>query len=118
MSYHLSSLILFQKNRAKRDKIISDVRYEEQRKQYEERLDEERRRREEDKRVAEEKLRVSEQPYFVFKNSKAVSNSNSESTILCMEFLNKGQRCGILYNTRLRVYRKENGSVGIYNTSL
>ena len=54
-------------------------------------MDEERRRREEDKRVAEEKLRVSEQPYFVFKNSKAVSNSNSESTILCMEFLNKGR---------------------------
>ena len=52
-------------------------------------MDEERRRREEDKRVAEEKLRVSEQPYFVFKNSKAVSNSNSESTILCMEFLNE-----------------------------
>lgn len=27
----------------------------------------------------------------VFKNSKVVSNSNSESTILCMEFLNKGR---------------------------
>lgn len=89
LSFIISNIV--SKNRAKRDKIISDVRYEEQRKQYEERLDEERRRREEDKRVAEEKLRVSEQPYFVFKNSKVVSNSNSELTILCMEFLNKGR---------------------------
>ena len=60
LSFIISNIV--SKNRAKRDKIISDVRYEEQRKQYEERLDEERRRREEDKRVAEEKLRVSEQP--------------------------------------------------------
>ena len=40
---------------------------------------------------AEEKLRVSEEPYLVFKNSKIVSNSNSEQTILRMEFLNKGR---------------------------
>ena len=61
ISFFISNIV--SKNRAKRDKIISDVRYEEQRKQYEER----------------------------FKNSKVVSNSNSESTILCMEFLNKGR---------------------------
>ena len=89
LSFIISNII--SKNRAKRDKIISDARYEEQRKQYEERLNEERRRREEDKREAEEKHRVSEEPYFVFKNSKVVSNSNSEQTILRMEFLNKGR---------------------------
>lgn len=89
ISFIISNIV--SKNHAKRDKIVSDVRYEEQRKQYEERLDEERRRREEDKCEAEEKLRVSEQPYFVFKNSKLVSNSNSEQTILRMEFLNKGR---------------------------
>lgn len=89
LSFIISNII--SKNRAKKDKIISDARYEEQRKQYEERLKEERKQREEDKREAEEKLRVSEEPYLVFKNSKIVSNSNSEQTILRMEFLNKGR---------------------------
>ena len=89
LSFIISNII--SKKRAKKDKIISDVRYEEQRKQYEERLKEERKQREEDKREAEEKLRVSEEPYLVFKNSKIVSNSNSEQTILRMEFLNKGR---------------------------
>lgn len=83
------------KNRVKREKIISDTRYEEQRKQYEERINEERKRREEDKKEAEGRLRVSEEPYFVFKNSKIVSDSNSEQTILHMEFLNKGR--GVAY---------------------
>lgn len=58
LSFIISNIV--SKNRAKSDKIISDARYEEQRKQYEERLDEERRRRKEDKREAEEKLRLSE----------------------------------------------------------
>lgn len=89
LSFIISNII--SKERAKKDKIISDVRYEEQRKQYEERLKEERKQREEDKREAEEKLRVSEEPYLVFKNSKIVSNSNSEQSILRMEFLNKGR---------------------------
>ncbi len=89
LSFIISNII--SKKRAKKDKIISDARYEEQRKQYEERLKEERKQREEDKREAEEKLRVSEEPYLVFKNSKIVSNSNSEQTILRMEFLNKGR---------------------------
>lgn len=89
LSFIISNII--SKNRAKKDKIISDARYEEQRKQYEERLKEERKQREEDKREAEEKLRVSEEPYLVFKNSKVVSNPNSEQTILRMEFLNKGR---------------------------
>ena len=75
LSFIISNMI--SKKRAKKDKIISDARYEEQRKQYEERLKEERKQREEDKREAEEKLRVSEEPYLVFKNSKIVSNSNS-----------------------------------------
>lgn len=89
LSFIISNII--SKKRAKKDKIISDARYEEQRKQYEERLKEERKQREEDKREAEEKLRVSEEPYLVFKNSKIASNSNSEQTILRMEFLNKGR---------------------------
>ena len=87
LSFIISNII--SKKRAKKDKTISDERYGEQRKQYEERLKEERKQREEDKREAEEKLRVSEEPYLVFKNSKIVSNSNSEQTILRMEFLNK-----------------------------
>lgn len=41
LSFIISNIV--SKNRAKSDKIISDARYEEQRKQYEERLDEERR---------------------------------------------------------------------------
>lgn len=89
LSFIISNII--SKKRAKKDKTISDERYGEQRKQYEERLKEERKQREEDKREAEEKLRVSEEPYLVFKNSKIVSNSNSEQTILRMEFLNKGR---------------------------
>ena len=89
LSFIISNIV--SKNRAKKDKIISDVRYEEQRKQYEERLNEERKQREEDKHEAEEKLRVSEEPYLVFKNSKVVSNSTSEQTVLRMEFLNKGR---------------------------
>lgn len=89
LSFIISNIV--SKNRAKRDKVIADTRYEEQRKQYEERLDEERKRREEDKREAEEKIRIGEQPYFVFKNSKVVPNSNSEQTILRIEILNKGR---------------------------
>lgn len=89
LSFIISNIV--SKSRAKKDKIISDARYEEQRKQYEERLNEERKQREEDKREAEEKLRVSEEPYLVFKNSKIVSDSTSEQTILRMEFLNKGR---------------------------
>ena len=89
ISFIISNIV--SKNRAKKDKIISNTRYEEQRKQYEERLNEERKQREEDKREAEEKLRVSEEPYLVFKNSKVVSNSTSEQTILHIEFLNKGR---------------------------
>lgn len=89
LSFIISNII--SKNRAKKDKIISDARYEEQRKQYEERLNDEKRQRKEDKRETEEKLRISEAPYLVFKNSKIVSNLNSEQTILRMEFLNKGR---------------------------
>lgn len=89
ISFIISNIV--SKSRVKKDKIISDARYEEQRKQYEERLNEERKQREEDKREAEEKLRVSEEPYLVFKNSKIVSDSTSEQTILRMEFLNKGR---------------------------
>ena len=89
LSFVISNIV--SKKRVKKDKIISDARYEEQRKQYEERLNEERKQREEDKREAEEKLRVSEEPYLVFKNSKIVSNSTVEQIILRMEFLNKGR---------------------------
>lgn len=89
LSFIISNIV--SKNCARRDKIISNARYEEQRKQYEERLNEERKRREEDKKEAEERLRVSEEPYLVFKNLKVVSNSASEQTILHMEFLNKGR---------------------------
>ncbi|MDD3140924.1 MAG: hypothetical protein PHX08_18410, partial [Lachnospiraceae bacterium] len=89
LSFVISNIV--SKKRVRKNKIISDERYEEQRKQYEKRLDEERRRREEDKLEAEEKLRLSEKPRLVFKNSKVVSNSNSEQILLHMEFVNKGR---------------------------
>ncbi len=89
LSFIISNII--SKKRAKKDKIISDARYEEQRKQYEERLKEERKQREEDKRELEERLRLSEKPRLVFINSKIVSNSNSEQIFLRMEFINKGR---------------------------
>lgn len=89
LSFIISNTV--SKNRAKKDKIISDARYEEQREQYEERLNEERRRREEDKFESEEKHRFSEKPRLVFKSSKVVSNSNSEQMLLRMEFVNKGR---------------------------
>ena len=89
LSFIISNII--SKNRAKKDKIISDSRYEEQREQYEERLKEERKQREEDKRETEEKLRVSEEPYLVFKNSKVNFDSASEKVEIQMEFLNKGR---------------------------
>jgi hypothetical protein len=89
LSFFISSIV--SKKRANKDKMLSDARYEEQRKQYEERLNEERRRREEDKLDSEEKLRLSEKPRLVFKNSKVVSNSNSEQILLRMEFINKGR---------------------------
>lgn len=89
LSFVISNII--SENRAKREKIISDVRYEEQRKQYEERIDEERKRREEDKQKIEDRLRISEAPYFVFKNSKLVFTSSLEQNLLRMEFLNKGR---------------------------
>ena len=101
LSFIISNIV--SKNRAKSDKIISDARYEEQRKQYEERLDEERRRRKEDKREAEEKLRLSEKPRFVFKNSKVVSNSHSENILLRMEFINKGMDIALAAGARYQL---------------
>jgi hypothetical protein len=82
---------MISKNRTKKEKEISNLRYEEQKKQYEERLAEERKRREEDKYNAEEKIRLSEEPYLVFKNSKVISAPTSEQIIIHMEFLNKGR---------------------------
>lgn len=79
------------KNRAKKDKDISDARYEEQKKQYEARLSEEKKQREEDKKQMEEKNRISEEPYLVFKNSKVVSSPISPQIVIKMEFLNKGR---------------------------
>lgn len=79
------------KRYAKKDKKISDARYEEQRKQYEEKLEEERNRREEDKFDKEEKLRLSEKPYLVFKKSKIVNDSSSAQMFLHLEFINKGR---------------------------
>lgn len=93
----ICAIVFSSKNANKEVKAVKEEsrnqqnRYEEQRKQYEERLNEERKQREEDKREVEEKLRVSEEPYLVFKNSKVVSNSTSEQTILHIEFLNKGR---------------------------
>lgn len=88
-SFIISNIVA--KSRAKKERAVSDARYEEQRKQYEERLNEEKRRREEDKIDSEERLRLSEKPRLVFKNSKVVSNSNSERILLRMEFVNKGR---------------------------
>ncbi len=79
------------RSRAKKDKAISDARYEEQKKQYEERLSEERKQREEDKKQMEEKNRISEEPYLVFKKSEIKSPSTSKNIIIRMEFLNKGR---------------------------
>ena len=89
LSFTISQIV--SKKRAKRDKIISDARYEEQRRQYEERLVEEKKQREEDKREAEEKIRISEKPYFVFENLRVISGSTPEQTIIQMKFLNKGR---------------------------
>jgi len=76
LSFVISNVI--SKNRAKKDKQISDARYEEQKKQYEERLSEERKRREEDKRDMEERRRLSERPYLVYKRSEIVSTESDE----------------------------------------
>lgn len=78
-------------NRVKKEKEISNARYEEQKKQYEERLAEEQRRREEDKLYMEEKNRISEEPYLVFKSSKIVPAPTSEQVVICTEFINKGR---------------------------
>lgn len=89
LSFLISNII--SKNRAKKDRLISDARYDEQRKQYEERLAVEQSRREEDKSDTEEKLRLNEKPRLVFKKSKIISNSNSEQVLLLLEFINKGR---------------------------
>lgn len=78
-------------SRVKKEREISNARYEEQKKQYEERLAEEQRRREEDKLYMEEKNRISEEPYLVFKDSKIISAPTSENVFIRMEFLNKGR---------------------------
>lgn len=59
----LSALTFIMSQRhTKKNKIISDERYYEQRKQYEERLEVESERREEDRHDTEEKLRLGENP--------------------------------------------------------
>lgn len=89
LSFIISNVV--SKNRAKKDKIISEVRYEEQKKQYDERLNEERKRREEDKRDTDEKNRISEEPYLVYKKSKVISEATDDQRIIKMEFVNKGR---------------------------
>lgn len=74
----------------KKDKKISDIRYEDQIRQYEERLAEERRRREIDKYEADERIRICERPYMIFKEYKDVSNQTSDNVIIRMGFINKG----------------------------
>lgn len=88
-SFIISNII--SKKNIKKDRMISDARYDEQRKQYEERLVVERSRREEDKFDAEEIRRLSEKPRLVFKKSKFISNPNSEQMLLLLEFINKGR---------------------------
>lgn len=80
------------RNRAKKDRIVSDARYEEQR-------------------------RISEEPYLVFKASKVISQITKEQVIIRMEFQNKGRgsaydivpdtECLALLNTgeKITVYR-------------
>lgn len=88
----LSALTFIMSQRhTKKNKIISDERYYEQRKQYEERLEVESERREEDRHDTEEKLRLGEKPRFVFKGSKFIVNSNTNQELLLLKFTNKGR---------------------------
>lgn len=88
----LSTLTFIMSQRhTKKNKIISDERYYEQRKQYEERLEVESERREEDRHDTEEKLRLGEKPRFVFKGSKYIVNSDTNQELLLLKFTNKGR---------------------------
>ena len=92
LSFVISQIIAT--NRVKKEKEISNARYEEQKRQYEERLNEERKRREEDKSDMEERNRICEQPYLVFKGVqriKKVPSSSGDQIIFSMSFLNKGR---------------------------
>lgn len=89
LSFVISNVL--SKIRAKKEKEISDARYEEQKKQYEERLSEERQRREEDKQEMEERNRISEEPYLVYKISEIVSAESDKQVTIRMNFLNKGR---------------------------
>lgn len=99
LSFIISNII--SKNRAKKDKLISDARYEEQKRQYESRLAEESKRRKEDLEEANRRIRISEQPYLVFKSSKVYSPANCGEIRMRFNFINKGRGTAYSINSDL-----------------
>lgn len=76
--------------RARRERAVSNLRYDEQKKQYEDRLDEAREQRLQDRIDMDERIRISEQPYLVFKGIKVLTQTHNK-TILEFTFKNKGR---------------------------
>ncbi len=77
--------------RAKKERLVSNARYDEQKKQYEERLSEERKQRMQDRIDIDERNRISEQPYLVFKGLRVLAQTNGDHTVLELNFINKGR---------------------------
>lgn len=89
ISFVISQLISMY--RVKKEKEVSNVRYNEQKKQYEKRLAEEREQYNEQRKYAEKVARVSEQPYLVYKSSEIIKTTKDNKIIFCIKFLNKGR---------------------------
>ena len=77
--------------RAKKERVIAENRYNEQKRQYDERLRVESERREQDKKEANELIRISEQPYLVFKGFRVKESISRDQNVLALKFLNKGR---------------------------
>lgn len=117
LSFIISNIV--SKNRAKKDKEISDARYEEQKTQNEKREKAEYTKYCEQKKYMEESARIAEQPYLVYKESKVtdvISGPSGNQIIVHMKFMNKGRgnAYSIIPDSECNARKKDRSEIKIY----
>lgn len=117
LSFIISNII--SKNRAKKDKNISDARYEEQKAQNEKREKEEYAKYCEQKKCIEKSARIAEQPYLVYKEFKVIDvipSSLGKQIIVHMKFMNKGRgnAYSIIPDTEWNARKKDMSEIRIH----
>lgn len=117
LSFIISNIIA--KNRTKKEREISNARYEEQKIQNEKREKGEYTKYCEQKKYMEKSARIAEQPYLVYKESKVtdvIPAPSGNQIIVHMKFLNKGRgnAYSIIPDTECIARKKDMSAIKIY----